>query len=109
MINAFQCLRPQGVGSAGFNSPILRWLLVVLQVGLLAISHALSVLAADRAERKDNMTNSQHQSLSNTELLVSSASTTIWTIAASVVAGALSASDIETNPGEHLHDIGSDS
>ncbi len=69
--------------------------MIVLQVGFIAIVHAVPFLAARTAKKEEPMIKSQTQSPSKKKLFAISLSETIWTIATSVVAGALSALDIE--------------
>jgi hypothetical protein len=70
---------------------VLHWLLIVSSVFVLGLAHAASVFAVEPAEKESNMINSQYRSHSKTKLFLSSAFFTMWTVATSVVAGALSA------------------
>jgi hypothetical protein len=90
--SATRGLRPQGVGSGGFDSPVLHWFLVVLLVIALIVTHACSVLAADGKEVQMDKTNTnQSAALNKARQFLLSLTVTVWAIGTSAAAGALSA------------------
>ena len=85
-------LRPQGVGSGGFDSPGLHWFSIVLLVTALVVSHACSALAAGGKEVQMNKTNANQTAALNKALCFwRSLIETMWAIGTSAAAGALSA------------------
>jgi hypothetical protein len=84
-------LRPQGVGSGGFNSLGLHWFLFALLMLLLAKLHDVSLVLADTKTKEAHMNNDQINSTSNTYRFCISLIDTMWAIGTSVAAGALSA------------------
>ena len=85
-------LRPQGVGSGGFESSVLRWFAIVLSVLILVVSH-VTVLASEPVKEVHMEKANAYQigTLNKSRLFLSSLITTMWAIGTSEVAGALSA------------------
>lgn len=86
-------LRPQGVGSGGFNSLGMHWFLFALLVCLLVKSHDvyLRLVGGSTKEVHMNKNHGTNTTSSNTVRLLLSLINTVWAVGTSVVAGVLSA------------------